>query len=181
MLSTLSKIASSIDFLNGKLGAGVSWLALLLVLVQFTIVILRYVFGVGFVQMQESVVYLHGVLFMLAAGYTLLEDGHVRVDIFYRDASPKRKATVDLLGTLFLLIPVITLILWVSYPYVQRSWASFEGSRETSGIQAVFLLKSVILVFGVVVLLQGISKAIHALMVLLGREELPPTTSQHEL
>jgi len=181
MIGSLTGLAKGIDALNRSIGGVVSWLALCLVLLQFTIVVLRYVFGVGSIQMQEGVVYLHGMLFMLAAGYTLLAEGHVRVDIFYRDAPPKRKAMVDLLGSLALLLPVITLILWVSFPYVERSWAVFEGSKETSGIHAVFLLKSVILIFGVLVFLQGASKAIHAFLILTGREEPTSNAPSHEL
>ena len=149
MIRVLTALAKGIDAINQSVGGAVSWLALILVLLQFAIVVLRYVFGVSSIQMQEGVVYLHSTLFLLAAGYTLLAEGHVRVDIFYREAPPKRKAIVDLLGSLGLLLPVMVLILWVSFPYVERSWSVFEGSKETSGIHAVFLLKSVILVFSV--------------------------------
>ena len=165
----LLAIVRLIDALNDVVGRAVSWLALFMVLVQFALVIMRYVFGLGSIWIQESLIYAHGTLFMAAAGYTLLVDGHVRVDVFYREAPLRRKALVDLLGVLFLLFPVCALIWWVSMPYVEASWAVREGSRETSGIQAVYLFKTMILVFVVLLALQGLSLAIKSAARLAGR------------
>ncbi len=144
-----------------------------MVIVQFTVVILRYVFGVGSIMLQESVVYLHAILFLAGSAYTLLHGGHVRVDIFYRHAKARKKALIDLVGVVIFLIPVCALIWWVSWPYVVNSWLVFEGSRETSGIQAVFLLKTVILLFSALMLIQGISLAARSLIVLAGVEKRP--------
>jgi TRAP-type mannitol/chloroaromatic compound transport system permease small subunit len=152
----------------------VSWIALAIVLTQFVIVVLRYIFGVGWIMMQESIVYMFGVMFLAGAAYTLHHNGHVRVDIFYREAAPKRKALVDLIGSLVLLVPVCVMIAIPSWTYVYQSWSYLEGSKETSGIPAVFVLKSFILVFCFLVILQGISLAIHSLRVLRGLEELRP-------
>ncbi len=168
-MSTLARVAGIIDRANGAIGRWISWLALFMVLVQFILVIMRYVFGLGSILVQESLIYAHGTLFMIAAGYTLLSDGHVRVDVFDRSASPRRKALVDLGGVVFLLIPVCILLWWSAFPYVAESWKVLEGSRETSGIPGVFLLKTVILVFVVLMALQGISMAIRALLVLSGQ------------
>lgn len=169
-MTSATTLARAIDALNDWTGRALSWLALAMVLVEFLIVLLRYVFGVGFIFMQESVVYMHALVFMLGAGYTLLHNGHVRVDIFYREASPRRKAWVDLAGSIAFLLPLTGLIAWVAWPYVASSWAVFEGSKETSGIPAVFLLKSVILVFAAGLFLQGISMAVHAARILAGYE-----------
>ena len=169
----LSSVARYIDAFNDNIGKAVAWLALLMVIVQFIVVVMRYVFGLGSLFMQESVVYLHAIVFMVGAGYTLLYGGHVRVDIFYREATPRGKAMVDLVGVVVFLIPVCVLIGWVSWPYVASSWAVFEGSREISGIQAVFLLKSVILVFVALMVLQGISMALKSLLILRGVEPAP--------
>ncbi|MDP6173515.1 MAG: TRAP transporter small permease subunit [Rhodospirillales bacterium] len=136
-----------IDALNSTVGSLVAWAALGMVLVQFTVVIGRYIFGVNFIWMQESVIYLHGLVFMLGAGYTLLHDGHVRVDIWYRDASPRFRSRVDLVGGALFLLPVCILIWGFSWPYVVNSWTVLEGSMETSGIPAVFALKSLLLGF----------------------------------
>ena len=177
-MSYLSWLAGRIDALNDTVGKAVAWLALAMVLVQFTVVVMRYVFGIGSIFMQESIIYLHAVVFMVGAGYTLLHNGHVRVDIFYREASARRKAVVDLAGVALFLLPVCGLIWWGSWPYVANSWRVFEGSRETSGIQAVFLLKSVILVFVALVVLQGLSMAARSVIVLLGAEPPRPGAEQ---
>ena len=155
--------AHKIDAFNETVARYAAWCAIALVAVQFTVVVLRYVFGVGMIMMQEGVIYLHATLFLLGAAYTLKCDGHVRVDIFYRDASVRTKALVDMFGAVVFLLPVCALILWSAVPYVQTSWSVFEGSRETSGIQAVFLLKTLIIVFAVLMALQGLSLLIHSL------------------
>ena len=179
-MSTLARFAGLIDRANDIVGRWISWLALFMVLVQFALVIMRYVFGVGSILVQESLIYAHGTLFMIAAGYTLFKDGHVRVDVFYRAAPPRRKATVDLCGVLFLLLPVCILLWWTSFPYVVESWKVLEGSRETSGIPGVFLLKTVILAFVVLIGLQGISLAIKSLLVLTGQAPNQPSSAPDE-
>ncbi len=117
---------------------------------------------------------------MLVAGYTLLGDGHVRVDIFYREASARYKATVDLLGTLLFLWPVCALIAFTSWPYVSISWKVLEGSRETSGIPGVFLLKTAILIFAFIVALQGLSTFLRSLHTLRTGETPRPSASASE-
>ncbi len=162
-MTALTALADRIDRLNLTVGRVFAWLALVMVLVQFLVVLLRYVFGLGFIWMQESIIYMHAFMFMLGAGFTLLADGHVRVDVFYRDAPRRFKAWANLLGALFLLIPVCALIVWSSWTYVIDSWIAREGSKETSGIQAVFLLKTAIPLFGGLMILQGLSLAIRSL------------------
>lgn len=162
----IQRLITRIDGFNETVGRGVSGLAVLLVLTQFVVVVLRYVFSLNFIMMQEGVVYLHATLFMMGAAYTLLHEGHVRVDIFYRTASVQRKALVDCVGAFVFLLPVCGLILWSSTPYVLRSWSIFEGSPETSGIQAIFLLKSLIVVFAVLMALQGLSMGLRAALTL---------------
>lgn len=160
--AALSALAQRINRVNESIGHAVAWVVLALVVVQFTAVVLRYVFNAGWVWLDESIVYLHATIFMTGAAYTLLHDGHVRVDIFYRDASADDKARVDLLGAIFFLIPVSVLILVKSWPYVVKSWSILEGSPETSGIPAVFLLKSLIPLFAVMMIVQGFSMAVSA-------------------
>ncbi len=172
----LRRGADLIDQLNERVGNAVSWFALLMVLVQTIVVLQRYVFGLSFIWLQESIMYMHGILFMLAAGYTLLHGGHVRVDIFYREASPRRKALVDFLGTYLFLFPFTYLILDTAYPYVEIAWRVQEGSAETSGIQGIYLLKSVILLFAGLVLLQGLSLASRTAFVLTGASQIEPDT-----
>jgi len=164
----MGSVADRIDRLNGAIGRTVAWAALFIVLVQFAVVLMRYVLGMGSIWLSESIIYGHATMFMLAAAWTLREGGHVRVDIFYADASPRAKAWVDLLGALLLLLPFMLVLAWLAYPYVARSWAILERSRETSGLPAVFLLKTLIPLFALLMALQGVAQAIRAALVLRG-------------
>ena len=172
-MSVLNKLAAAIDWLNEWVGRTVSWLLVAMIVVQFAVVIMRYVFGVSSIFVQESIVYMHATVFMVASAYTLLHDGHVRVDVFYREASPKMKALVNLFGSIVFLLPVCAVFWWRSWPYVVDSWAVHEGSRETSGIQAVYLLKTELLLFAALMALQGMSMATHALRALRGAAPEP--------
>jgi TRAP-type mannitol/chloroaromatic compound transport system permease small subunit len=146
-----TKIADGIDALNNLIGRGVSWLTLFMALVMFVTVVLRYMFNVGWIWMQESVIFMHGFVFMLSGGYTLLAEQHVRIDILYRPMSEKKKALVNLFGIIFLLFPTCFVIFYYGYPYVSDSWSVLEDSREAGGLPGVFLLKSAILAFAVLV------------------------------
>ncbi len=110
------------------------------------------------------------VFVMLAAAYTLKHDGHVRVDIFYREAPPRTKAIVNLFGSMLFLIPICALIFWIAWPYVLQSWSVWEGSQESSGIPARYLQKTAILAFAVLMALQGLSMAIHSILAMRGDE-----------
>jgi TRAP-type mannitol/chloroaromatic compound transport system permease small subunit len=162
-------LADTIDWLNTRIGRAAAWLCLAVVVIQFAVVVLRYLFGIGSIRLQESIIYSHAAMFLLAAAWTLKNEGHVRVDIFYASARPRRKAMVDLCGALVLLIPFATAILYFSWAYVARSWGIMEGSREASGLPLVFVLKTLIPVFGVTLILQGVTQAIRAFAVLSGK------------
>src|ERR1044071_4549922 len=109
-------LAAAIDRVNAAVGRAASWCALAIVLIGFAVVLLRYVLGVGSIWLQESILYAHAALFLLAAAWTLKEGGHVRVDVFYADASPRTKSLVDLAGTLLLLLPCCSAFIWSSLP-----------------------------------------------------------------
>ncbi|MEM8624780.1 MAG: TRAP transporter small permease subunit [Pseudomonadota bacterium] len=128
-----------------------------MVLVQFAIVVGRYVFGVYDIAAQESVLYMHAALFMLAAGWTLQKDAHVRVDILYARASPRMRRIIDIAGHSLFLIPSMLTLLWWSWPSVRNSWAILEGPISVGGIEAVFLMKSLIPAFGVLLILQSLA------------------------
>jgi len=151
-------------------GRAISWLSLIMVVVTFLVVVLRYAFDLGWIAMQESVTYMHAALFMLAAAYTLQRDGHVRVDIFYHRLSPRGRAWVDLLGTLLLLVPICGYLAWSGWDYVTESWAVHEGSREAGGIPGVYVLKSLILLMPALMLLQGLAWVLRNGLVLAGVE-----------
>jgi TRAP-type mannitol/chloroaromatic compound transport system permease small subunit len=178
--SVLLMVARQIDAVNEQIGRFVAWLALAMVLMQFTVVVMRYVFGIGSLYMQEGIVYLHAIVFLAAAGYTLLHDGHVRVDIFYGSVTPRRRAWINLLGVLFLLWPMSVFTWAVSWGYIGRSWAVLEGSQEGSGLPFVYLLKTVILVFTGTLILQGLSLLIKSLHDLVWADEAPVLTPTEE-
>jgi len=164
---------NKITHLNNLLGKAVSWLTLFMVLLMFVIVVLRYAFDTGWIAMQESVVYMHATVFMLSAAYTLNQDSHVRVDIFYGKMTEKNKAWVDLLGTLFLLMPMVIFIFYGAWGYVSSSWGVFEGSREAGGIPAVYLIKTLLLLLPVTLMLQGI-------VLMLSRWQIIKAKSSHD-
>lgn len=157
-----AKLSPVFAFIARKTGRLALWGVIAMALIQFSAVILRHVFGVNFILVQESVTYLHGAVFLLAAGYALLTDDHVRVDVFYRDASPRWRAIVDLAGTYAFLFPFCLLVLWTSSPYVGASWSVFEGSPEQSGLQGVFVLKTLIPVFATLLSMAGFVRATQA-------------------
>ena len=151
---TLAGIESFIDWS----GRTVSWLSLFLVLVTFIIVVLRYVFDSGSIALQEITSYLHATIFLVGMAYTMQQDAHVRVDIFYSRCSKQTKAWIDLFGALFLLLPFMLFISWVSWSYIADSWSVLESSREAGGLPGVFLLKSLILVMALLLSLQAFTQ-----------------------
>ncbi len=159
-------VSSVIDRISVATGHSAAWLTLFMVLLTFVIVVLRYVFDVGIVWMQQSVTWMHAAVFMLGAAYTLQREEHVRVDIFYRDMSLMRKAWVDLFGVLFFVFPLCTFFFFESFEYVSASWSIREVSRDAGGLPYPFLplLKSALLVMPVAVLLQGISMILCAIV-----------------
>ena len=163
------RVAAVIDRINTAVGRAASWCALAIVLIGFAVVLLRYVLGVGSIWLQESILYAHAALFLLAAAWTLQEGGHVRIDVFYANAAPRTKAWVDLCGALFLLLPFALAIIVFALPYVERSWAVLERSRETSGLPLVFLLKTLIPLFALLLALQGVAQAIRKVSLLVPR------------
>ncbi len=162
----LAAFAAAIDRLTAAVGRAVTWCLVGMVLLQVTVVLMRYVLGVGSIWLTEAIIYAHATLFMAAAAWTLQRDGHVRVDIFYADAAPRTRAIVDLVGALLLLLPFCAVLAWFSLPYVAGSWAILERSREASGLPLVFLLKTLIPLFALMLALQGLAQAARAWLVL---------------
>ena len=163
---TLTGIESFIDWS----GRTVSWLSLALVLVTFIVVVMRYVFDSGSIALQEVTSYLHATIFLVGMAYTMQKEAHVRVDIFYTRCSRKTKAWIDLFGALFLLLPFMIFISWVSWSYITDSWSVLEGSREAGGLPAVFLLKSLILVMTFLLSLQAFTQIFRNIETILNTE-----------
>jgi TRAP-type mannitol/chloroaromatic compound transport system permease small subunit len=146
-----------------RIGRSVSWLTLVMVALTFGIVVLRYGFNQGWIWLQESVTYLHAMVFMVAAAWAFQTDDHVRVDIFYRDKSSRYKNRVNLAGILLFVIPFSLFLLFIGWDYVAASWATLESSREAGGLPLVFLLKSLILIMPALLLLQSWSTLRHCI------------------
>jgi TRAP-type mannitol/chloroaromatic compound transport system permease small subunit len=169
----LAALARSIERLTRAIGSAMAWCAVAMVVIEFVVVLLRHVFGLGFVAMQESVIYLHAATFMLAAAAVLARDRHVRIDILVGQSSPRRRAVVDLAGALLFLLPLAVVVGLLALPYVARSWTILERSKETSGLPLVFLLKSLIPAFAVLIGLQALAMAARAWLILAGSEDKP--------
>jgi len=171
------KILESIEAFIDWSGRTVSWLSLLLVIVTFIVVVLRYAFDSGSIALQETTTYLHATVFLVGMAYTLQQDAHVRVDIFYSGFSKENKAWVDLFGALFLLLPFMLFLSWISWIYIADSWSVLEGSREAGGLPGVFLLKSLILVMAFLISLQTLTQIARNIEIILGTESKTGSSS----
>jgi len=161
-LSGFQSLARACDAINARIGHAVAWITLLIVVVQFVVVVMRYVFGIGSLNMQQSIVYMHAIIFLVAAGYALQRNVHVRIDIFYAKASTKQKARIDFFGTTLVLLPFCAIVWYGAWPYVVASWRTLEGAPEGVGLPAIFLLKTFILVYVALLAIQGFSMAVGA-------------------
>jgi TRAP-type mannitol/chloroaromatic compound transport system permease small subunit len=159
-------LADRIDDVTAAVGRAAAWLCLLIVVLQFALVVARYLFGLGSIWLTETVLYSHGALFLLAAAWTLQAGGHVRVDVFYADRPPRTKARIDLAGALLLLLPLMLVLAWFSWGFVMRSWIILERSQESSGLPFVYLFKTLILLFAFLMAMQGVAQALRAAAVL---------------
>ncbi|ARN73926.1 TRAP transporter small permease subunit [Oceanicoccus sagamiensis] len=155
-----------IDQLSELTGRMLAWLSLLMMVLLCAVVVLRYVFEVGSISLQEAVTYLHASIFMLGAAYTLKQDGHVRVDIFYRNFSARGKAWINSLGGIIFLLPLCAYIFFISWDFVVQSWDIREVSTEPGGIPAVFLLKTLIPIMAINLGLQALAEILRSAMVL---------------
>ena len=168
-----ARMITRAEGINRRVSEAISWLTLVMVAIVFAVVVLRYGFALGWVWLQELYVWIHGLVFMLATGFTLARNEHVRVDIFYRTASVRHRAWIDLGGAVFFLLPFVITLLYLSWPYVAQSWMRLEFSREAGGLPGLFLLKSVIPLFCLLVLLQGLAMMARSVLILRGIKEPP--------
>ncbi len=177
----LAGLVRGIGALNRAIGLTLSWLSLAVVLVCFAVVVQRYFFHTTQLWMQDLYVWLSGAMFTGVAGFTLLRDDHVRVDIFYRPWPVRRKAIADLIGVCVFLLPFMGVVAWYAWPFVARSWRFYEGSANIGGMPGLFILKTFILVFCAVVSLQGIAWICRSILVLAGREDMLPPSLRYKV
>ena len=159
-----------LDRFSAILGKAAAWLTLFMVLVTFIVVVMRYVFDIGLIWLQESVVWMHAVVFMVGAAYTLQREEHVRVDIFYRQMNARQRAWVDLGGVLLFLLPLCVFLTWKAFDFVAVSWRLEEASRESGGLPypLIPLLKSILILMPVTLGLQGVSLLLRSVRTLRG-------------
>lgn len=179
-MQLLALLVRAISAINRTVGEVLSWLALVCVLVCFTVVVQRYFFHTSTLWMQDLYVWVSGAMFTGVAGFALMRDDHVRVDIFYRPASLKRKAMADLFGVVAFLFPFIFIIFYYGYPAIARSWSYYEASANVGGMPGLFILKSFILLFGALVGLQGLAMGLRAILVLADQQELLPPNLRYK-
>lgn len=166
----MHKVIKILDRITATIGKLFAWLVLVMVAVMFANVVLRYGFGVVYPKAYQAVNWSFGIVLTICAGYALLNDDHVRVDVFYSRASKRAKALIDLLGSILLLAPFLYVLWDRTFPYVKRSWISREGPQDISGIPAVYLLKSFLLVFVVVLAIQGLALVLKSLITIFSTE-----------
>ncbi len=160
-------IIQFIDRLNDLAGRTVAWLTIAMVVVTCGVVIARYIFNFGSIALQETVMYMHGMVFLLGIAFTLKEQGHVRVDVLHEKFSEKTRAIIDILGNLFFLLPVAGYIFWASLDYVSFSWSVKESSGQPGGLPGVYLLKTFIPTMAGLLILQGVSETCKSLQKIL--------------
>ena len=170
-MNVLKFFSDYIDSINDLIGRLVGWVTLGLVLVVFVDVVMRYLFNTSFVFTQELEWHLFGFIFLIGAGYTLLHDGHVRVDIIYQRLGFKGRAWVNFFGVLLFLIPGCFMVITTSWKFMANSFAILEGSPDPGGIPFRFILKGCIPAGFTLLLLQGFSLGLHSFMQILGIEE----------
>ena len=164
---TIHIFSKSINLINKFAGGVCAFLVVLMSVNVFLVVILRYLFGISFIWMQETYVWMHAYIFMLGAGFTYLNDDHVRIDILYKSSSSIYRATVDLFGNIFLLLPFLYIIWSYSFPFVYKSFQMNEISREAGGLGMLYLLKLAILLFVILLFIQAVSKIINSFLYIL--------------
>lgn len=162
----LTPLINKLQTINEYTGRLISWLSLLMVLITFTIVVLRYGFNIGWIAMQESVMYLYATSFLLGIAYTYKHQGHVRVDIFYAKMSYLTKAWVNLLGIILLLLPMTFFIFYSSWGYVMDSWSVMEESGDAGGLTFVYLLKTNILLMALLLTIEAIAQILINIQIL---------------
>ena len=175
LITLLTRFKNATDWTTDLLGRSISWMTVVMVIMVLIVVFTRYFLQVGSIALQESVTYFHAVVFLLGISYTLKQDGHVRVDIFYRKFSSRRKALINFFGGIFFLMPVSGLILYSSWDYVWASWAIGETSAENNGLPFVYLLKTLMILMPITLILQGIAEVVQSLLIIIEKPDLPKT------
>ncbi|MCF6246641.1 MAG: TRAP transporter small permease subunit [Desulfobacula sp.] len=180
-METIKKAISTCDKVNEWVGSVVVTSAVFLFIgIIFSNVVLRYVFNTSFVFMAELEWHVFAFIFLMGAGFTLLHDGHVRVDIFYSMMNQKKQAWINLFGVLFFLIPSCYLVLTTSIPWVIDAYKVGEISIDPGGIPARFVIKATVPAGYLLMLIQGLVLLFKSAFVIIGNpiKDIPATKPQ---
>ncbi len=177
MLKTIIDLAES---LSSAIGKCVAWLTIGMMALTCLIVLMRYGFNAGSIALQESVLYLHALVFMLGAAYTFKSDEHVRVDVFYRGFSAKKKAWVNLIGAIIFLLPVTLYTTYLSYDYVSASWRVLETSPEPGGLPFIYLLKTLIPIMMITLIIQGLADIFKSIGIITDHTQINATQGHQD-
>jgi len=171
-LRLLNQLSARLEQFSECTGKLVSWLVLVMVLLVSYDVAMRYFFQSGSVALQEMEWHLFSLIFLIGASYTLKHDDHVRLDLFYKSKfmDDRRRAWVDLFGSIFLLIPFCILIISTAWPFVAQSYIHLEGSPDPGGLPYRWILKASIPLGFTFLLLQGIADIVKNLSTVLGKD-----------
>ena len=163
----MKNISLILSTINKYAGYFCAFLVVLMTINVFLVVVLRYLFGISFIWMQETYVWMHAYIFMMGAGFTYLMDDHVRIDIIYKSSSSTYRALVDIIGNILLLLPFLYIIWIFSFPFVYKSWLMNEISREAGGLRMLYVLKFAILIFVILLVIQTFSRIINNILFIL--------------
>lgn len=171
-LHLLNQLSVRLEQFSERTGMLVSWLVLAMVLLVSYDVAMRYFFQSGSVALQEMEWHLFSLIFLIGAAYTLKHDDHVRLDLFYKSnfMDDRRRAWIDLFGSIFLLIPFCILIITSAWPFVYQSYIHLEGSPDPGGLPYRWILKASIPLGFTFLLLQGVSDIVKNLSTVLGKD-----------
>ncbi len=174
-MGALRKFAAFVDGLNRQTGNLMAWIVWLIAIVCAIVVGYRYILHMTFTWMQELYVWIHAVVFLAAASYAMLVNAHVRVDILYTKWSPKTRAAVEIAGALAFTVPWVTVLAWLTWPFVSDSWAIRETSAQPNGMSGMYLFKTMLLVFCGLMLLQCLAVIARGVLVLCGDRDAAAT------
>lgn len=179
-MKALLAVARAIDALTERVGRAVIWLVPAATLISAGNALARYALGTSSNAWLEIQWYLFGAMFLLAAGYTLKHDGHVRIDIFYNRLGPRGQAWIDLAGGLLFLLPMALLLGWLAWPMFVDAWATHEMSPDAGGLLR-WPVKLLLPVGFALLALQGIAEVIKRIGVISGHVVLPAEQPEEDV
>jgi TRAP-type mannitol/chloroaromatic compound transport system permease small subunit len=173
-VAPLLRISALIDALNERVGKAVYWLVLMAVLVSAGNAIIRKVFNMSSNAFLEAQWYLFAAVFLLCSGFTLLRNEHVRIDVIVGRLSPRAQAAVDVFGTLFFLLPMAILFIYLSWPVFVRTYTHGEISTNAGGLM-IWPARLLVPIGFTLLAAQGISELIKRIAFLAGKGPDPIT------